>query len=175
MSTIIWKSTGVANELGEEKGKSLWTQKEYKDIEESYYKRALPAKENISTDVLIIGAGMAGVLIAQALVERGKTVVVIDKNKTGGVITRNTTAKVSSQHDLIFDKLLKTKGEARAREYAMSNQRAITKYKELIKKHNINCDFEVLPSYIYTLTDEAKIKKEVEAAKRLGIPASFTR
>jgi Rieske Fe-S protein len=69
---------------------------------------------------------------------------------------------------------LRYKGEERAREYAMSNQMAIQKYEEICNQLHIDCDYEVLPNYIYTLDNETRIQQEVAAAKKVGLPASYT-
>ena len=53
-------------------------------------------------------------------------------------------------HGLIYSKLLSYKGEERAWQYATSNQRAIDQYQEIIQDLQIDCDYEVLPNYIYT-------------------------
>jgi glycine/D-amino acid oxidase-like deaminating enzyme/nitrite reductase/ring-hydroxylating ferredoxin subunit len=177
---ILWKENGTFKEEGMERGESLWIQRQYLDngIEagKSNSEILRPAlKNDISTEVAVIGGGLAGVLIACFLQQRGIPVVVLECRKTGGGITKNTTAKITSQHSLIYKKLITYKGEQRAWEYARANQLAIDKYDELINELNIDCDFEVLPNYIYTLEDEQKIRQEVEAALKLGLPATFTR
>lgn len=129
---------------------------------------------DIQTDVTVIGAGLAGVLTAYYLQEQGLTVAVLECKEAGRGITLNTTAKITSQHGLIYQKLVRYKGEERARQYGMANQIAIQRYQEIMKQLNINCDFEILPNYIYTLDNESRIQKEVEAARRIGLPAHFT-
>jgi glycine/D-amino acid oxidase-like deaminating enzyme/nitrite reductase/ring-hydroxylating ferredoxin subunit len=131
--------------------------------------------EKINTDVAVIGGGLAGILTAYLLQERGLSVVVLECNEVGSGMTKNTTAKITSQHGLIYDKLLNCKGEERAWEYAMANQKAIEMYEEIIKNNQIDCEFERLPNYIYSKENERKIRQEVEAAKRLGLPAELTR
>ena len=183
---IVWKEYGRFKEEGIERGESLWVQKQYRNNKAEDYNKPIGNKSRsetlhpslmgeISTEVAVIGGGLAGVLIAYLLQSRGVPVVVLECRNAGGGVTKNTTAKISSQHDLIFKKLITYKGEQRAREYAMANQMAIEKYKEIIKEHSIDCDFEVLPNYLYTLDNEQKIRQEVDAALRLGLPASFTK
>ena len=182
----LWKEYGTFKEEGIERGESLWVQKQYRDkkaeennkiVENNLSSETLrpSLKGEISTEVAVIGGGLAGVLIAYLLQSRGVKVVVLECRKVGGGVTKNTTAKITSQHSLIYKKLITYKGEQRAREYAMANQLAIDKYKDIIKKLQIDCDYEVLPSYIYTLDNEQKIRQEVDAALRLGLPASFTK
>ena len=130
-------------------------------------------KEDIKTDVLIIGAGMAGILTGYMLKQSGKEVVLIDAAEVVSGNTKNTTAKITSQHGLIYHKLISEFGEEKARQYAKANQLAIKKYKEIIKEEEIDCDFEEKSAYIYSLNEIDSLKKEVEAANKVGINAEF--
>ena len=130
-------------------------------------------KGDIKTDILIIGAGIAGILIGYFLKQNGREVVLIDKSEIASGNTRNTTAKITSQHDLIYNKLIQEFGEEKAKQYARANELAIRKYREIIKERKIECDFEELPAYIYSLNDTDLLKKEVDAARHLGIDAEY--
>ena len=130
-------------------------------------------KGDIKTDILIIGAGITGILIGYFLKQSGREVVLIDKSEIARGNTRNTTAKITSQHDLIYNTLIEEFGEEKAKQYAYANELAIKKYEEIIKERKIDCDFEKVPAYIYSLNETDKIIKEVEAAKKLGIDAEF--
>ena len=173
----IWKEKGTFHESGKERSESLWIQKQYRyDESEAGKQQARPALQGeISTEVAVIGAGLAGILTAYLLQERGIPVVVIECQEAGSGMTRNTTAKISSQHNLIYRKLMMYKGEARTWEYAMANQKAIEMYEEIISKLEIDCDYQILPNYVYTLDNETRIKQEVEAARRVGLPAVLTK
>ena len=129
--------------------------------------------EDIECDAAIIGAGMAGLLIAYMLNRSGRKVVLIDAKNIASGNTKNTTAKITSQHDLIYNKLIKEFGEEKARQYAKANELAIKKYKEIIDEENIDCDFEEKDAYIYSLNDTQNIKDECEAAKKLELDAEL--
>ena len=129
--------------------------------------------KDIKTDILVIGAGIAGILTAYMLKKNGRDVILIDSDKTACGNTKNTTAKITSQHGLIYDKLISEFGEEKARQYAKANELAIKIYKEIIEEREIDCDFEEKPAYIYSINDVDIIKKEVEAANKLGINAEF--
>lgn len=131
--------------------------------------------KHIHRDVIVVGAGMAGLLIAYYLKEQGKDVLVLEADKIASGQTERTTAKITSQHDLKYSQLIKKVGVKKARMYAQANEAAIREYEHLIEKKNIDCGFERVPSYLYTLQDEGVLKKEAEAAYFLGIPAFFTR
>ena len=90
--------------------------------------------KDIKTDVLVIGAGIAGILTAYMLRENGKEVVLIDKDEVCSGNTKNTTAKITSQHDLIYDKLISEFGLDMAKQYAKANELAIEKYEKIIKE-----------------------------------------
>ena len=107
------------------------------------------------------------------LKQKGRDVVLIDAAEIASGNTKNTTAKITSQHDLIYSKLISEFGEEKARQYAKANELAIKKYKEIIEDKRIECDFEEKPAYVYSLNEVDVLKEEVEAAKNLGIDAEF--
>lgn len=146
--------------------KSVWS--------ESYkFRKREALNKDIKTDVLVIGAGIAGILTAYMLKQKGRDVVLIDAAEIASGNTKNTTAKITSQHDLIYSKLITEFGEEKARQYAKANELAIKKYKEIIEDKRIECDFEEKPAYVYSLNEVDVLKEEVEAAKKLGIDAEF--
>jgi glycine/D-amino acid oxidase-like deaminating enzyme/nitrite reductase/ring-hydroxylating ferredoxin subunit len=163
----IWKANGSFSNCAKERGESIWTQA--KEIKTN---KSLPG--DMTVEVAVIGAGLAGVLTAYMLQQKGISVVVLECYETGSGITKNTTAKITSQHGLIYQKLLRYKGEERAKAYAMANQMAVQKYEDMIQQHHIECDFNKLPNYIYTLDNENRIQQEIQAVKRIGLPASLT-
>jgi len=125
------------------------------------------------TEVAVIGAGMAGVLIASALQEAGKRVVVLEAGRIASGQTRNTTAKITSQHGAIYRKLTDSLGEDSARQYAMANEAALAEYRRIIDENGIDCDFEEQSAYVYGDDPEA-LRAEAEGAAALGLPTSFT-
>ena len=60
-----------------------------------------PLRSDLKTDVLIIGGGMAGLLCAYRLAQAGVDYALVEANRIGCGITKNTTAKITSQHGLI--------------------------------------------------------------------------
>ena len=130
-------------------------------------------RENIKCDILVIGAGMAGLLTAYMLEKSGRDVIVIDAKSIGSGVTKNTTAKITCQHDLIYNKLIKEFGEEGALQYAKANELAIKRYKEIIEEKNIDCDFEYKDSYVYSLNSTKNIEDEYDSAKKLGIDAEL--
>lgn len=130
---------------------------------------------DIETDVAIAGGGIAGILAAWQLSQAGLKVAIVEKNKIIENTTGNTTAKLTSQHNLIYDFLIKKHGKETAQAFADANQQAISDIKQLSEELNIQCDFEPGDTYVYTERDDKleAIEAEVEATKSLGLPASF--
>ena len=131
-----------------------------------------PLQGDITADVAVIGAGLCGVLIADALQRSGCQVVVLEATRIASGQTRNTTAKITSQHGLIYHKLITTLGEHKARQYAQANESAIVEYRRIIDERGIDCDFEEQKNYVYGM-DKAGLEAEAESALKLGLNASF--
>ena len=129
---------------------------------------------DIKTDVAVIGAGLAGCLTAYCLQREGLSVAVLEAARVGSGQTRGTTAKITSQHGLIYDRLITQLGPEGARLYARANQQAIDQYEELIARENIDCDFRRLPAYLYTTVSPTAVQREWSAAAQLGLPARLT-
>ena len=129
--------------------------------------------QNIETDAAVIGGGMAGILIADALKTAGRQVVVLEADRIAGGQTQNTTAKITAQHGMIYGKLIRSFGEQRAKQYAQANQEAVSAYRALIGTRRIDCDFEARDAFLYG-DDLPALSAEAEAAARLGLPADLT-
>ena len=128
-------------------------------------------KGDARCDVLIIGGGIAGILTAFMLKKAGVDCMLIEAKEICSGISKNTTAKITIQHGLIYDKIIKKYGIEKAKLYLEAQMRAMREYSELCKE--ISCDYEIQDSYVYSLGDTSKITDEVAALKRLGVNAKF--
>ncbi len=128
-------------------------------------------KEEIKTDVLIIGGGITGILCGYSLKKAGVDCVVAEADEICSGITENTTAKITYHHSAIYDKMIKRYGIDAAKLYLSAQREALEKYRNL--SHEIECDFEETTSYVYSLRDRIKIEKEVTALEKIGCSASF--
>lgn len=124
-------------------------------------------KGNQKTDVLIIGGGIAGILCAHFLQEKGVDYALLEGRTIGSGITKNTTAKITAQHGLIYHKLWKSGGAEQAALYFKANQEAVETYAALCRE--IDCDFERKTAYVYSLDNRRKLEKEAEALSKIGL------
>ncbi len=126
---------------------------------------------DMNTDVLIIGGGLCGVLCAYMLHTAGVDYVLTEADSICSGVTGSTTAKITLQHGLIYQKLLKQFGYERAKQYLQANQAALEQYALLCR--SIDCDYEQRDSYVYSLDSRADIEQEVSALNRLGVNAEL--
>ncbi|MGN0158410.1 MAG: FAD-dependent oxidoreductase [Brotaphodocola sp.] len=126
-------------------------------------------KDDRTTDVLIIGGGMAGILCAYMLEQAGMDYMLVEAETVCSGMTENTTAKLTVQHGLIFHRLIQKFGAEKARMYLDANQEALREYEQLCR--NIDCDFEKKDSFVYSMDRPEILNQEIEAMRRLNLPA----
>ena len=123
------------------------------------------------TDVLIVGGGMAGILCAYFFQEKGIDYLLAEGRTICSGVTKNTTAKITSQHGLMYQKLLKDMGIEKTGMYLKANQEALQTYEELCQ--NIDCNYESKASYVYSIDNFTKIEQELRALEKVGFKAGF--
>ena len=126
---------------------------------------------DIKTDVLIIGGGMAGLLCAYQLHQAGVPYVLAEADTICSGVTKNTTAKLTIQHGLIYHKLLGRFGNERTKGYLSAQEEALKRYRTLCRK--IDCDYEEADSYVYARDNLRNTERELDALHRLGFPGEF--
>jgi glycine/D-amino acid oxidase-like deaminating enzyme/nitrite reductase/ring-hydroxylating ferredoxin subunit len=126
---------------------------------------------DLQVDVTIVGAGITGITTAYLLTQKGLKVAVVDAGRILQGTTGHTTAKITAQHDLIYDELIEHFGKDNAKLYYEANNEALQFIKQTIAEHEIDCQFTEEDAYVYTSSDEyvEKIQKEFKAYQALGI------
>ncbi|HWP96556.1 MAG TPA: FAD-dependent oxidoreductase [Syntrophomonadaceae bacterium] len=154
---------------------------EFSDVPSPYWIASTPETnypvldKDIEVDVAIAGGGIAGITSAYLLSKEGMKVAVLEADRILQGTTGHTTAKITSQHSLIYARLLKEMGEELSRQYAEANEAAIHMISKIVDEHDIDCNFVWRPAYLYTQSDDyvKQIEEEAQAGERLGIMASI--
>jgi len=127
------------------------------------------------TEVAVVGGGIAGVTAALLLAEEGCEVTLIEMDRIGRGATGHTTAKVTSQHGMVYDSLVSKMGERKARAYGEANQAALELIARWVEDWGIDCDWRRRPAYAYVLSRSQadRAAREAETAAGLGLPAGL--
>jgi glycine/D-amino acid oxidase-like deaminating enzyme/nitrite reductase/ring-hydroxylating ferredoxin subunit len=127
--------------------------------------------EDIKPDVCVIGAGIAGLSVALALVQEGRDVLVIDQGPIGGGQTARTSAHLASALDDHFYVLEKHFGKAGAKICAESHAAAIDAIEKNVRSLQIDCQFRRVDGYLWAPPGESEreLDKELDAARRAGL------
>ena len=124
----------------------------------------------VRTDVLVIGGGLAGLLTARELQQRGVDVVLVEKDRICSATTAHTTAKITAQHGQIYHKLIRSIGTQGATQYYRANAEASERLKELCRRFGV--PMEGKNNFVYS-SSRQKLGDELSALHKLGIPAIF--
>ena len=130
-----------------------------------------PLRENIRTDVCIVGAGISGLSTAYTLVRDGRKVVVIDDGLVGRGMTGRTTAHIVNALDDRYYEIEKLHGEEGSRLAAESHTAAIDRVEEIVRSEKIECRFERVDGYLFEPPNEPidNLRQEFEACQRAGV------
>lgn len=109
--------------------------------------------KDIECDVLIIGGGMAGLSVAYHMMNSGKNIVLIEKDKCGMGATSKNTGKLTWMQDLIYSRLSKNYNSDVAKLYLDSQMEAIDIVKEIVNKNKIECHLTKTKSYVFSYND----------------------
>ena len=151
--------------VADERTKSLWMDTRV---------AAAPSLDgNQSADVVVVGAGIAGLSTAYELSKRGRKVIVLDRGKIGLGMTARTTAHLASALDDRYAKLISARSVDVARLAYQSQAAALDRIEAIQKNEGIKCDFRRLDGYLFLApgTPASDLDDELAACKQAGVPA----
>ena len=147
---------------------SLWQKRASENAIPGYE----PLHGDITTDVLIVGGGLAGLLTAHTLWHAGVEFHLAEADRLMSGTSGSTTGKITALHGAIYDRLIREFGTAAARRYYDANAEAADEYRRLCAGKD--CDYRECDAFVYSVGDAAKIKREYNAMRHLGIPAEMS-
>lgn len=129
----------------------------------------------VNADVVIVGAGLAGLCAALELARQGTKVVVLERGFAGyGASSRNAGYLAGGQ-GLKYDRFLGTIGTENARQIMRFYEQGVRFAEEMFEEHEIDCDYSrtgliragIDPS------QEPKLRKAMRIEAELGLPSVF--
>ena len=100
-------------------------------------------QESITTDIAIVGGGIAGIVSAYLLAKAGKKIILLDAGKLIDGATGYTTAKITAQHNLLYSEFIETIGAEQAKLYYEANSGGLKFIQETASELGIACDLTI--------------------------------
>ena len=136
---------------------------------------APPLTGDIEADVVVVGAGMAGICAALRLASSGLRVVVLEANIFGGSSTGRSAGFLTPDSELELSQLIRRFGPAGARDLWGVPVRGIELILDTVRTHGIACD--LLPQDSLYLgkgaSGRAAVREEAEARRSLDFPSTL--
>lgn len=132
-----------------------------------------PLERDVRTDVAIVGAGITGALVADALIREGVGVVVLDRRDLGQGSTAASTALLQYDLDIPLSRLERIVGRESARRAYRVGVEAIDNLEQLARE--LRVDFERVPSLYYTRSRArvSALRRELEARRAAGFDVEW--
>ncbi len=132
-------------------------------------------KENIETDILIVGGGITGALMANQCIEDGYKTTLIDRREIANGSSSATTSMLQYEIDTPLYKLIEMIGKEGAEANYWAGIESIKTLGEIVKKIKSDCGFEVKESLFYAAfkKDLPDLIKEFEARKAAGFEVTW--
>lgn len=123
-------------------------------------------------DVVVLGAGIAGLMTARLLLAEGASVAIIEAGVVASGVTGYTTAKVTALQRTTLSEITDRHGSERAAMYAAANAAAVETTARLVDEDGIECEFERAAACTYTEddTEVAAVEAEHQACSEAGLP-----
>jgi glycine/D-amino acid oxidase-like deaminating enzyme/nitrite reductase/ring-hydroxylating ferredoxin subunit len=124
-----------------------------------------------SADVVVVGAGIAGLSVAYHLLRAGRSVLVLERAAVGAGETGRSSAHLADALDDRYHLLERAHGRTGARLAAESHRAAIESIAAIAAQEGIECGFERLDGYLFSYAEDSprELEREYAAARRAGL------
>lgn len=132
-------------------------------------------REDMETEVLIIGGGITGSLIAHQCISEGYQTMLVDKREIASGSTSATTSMLQYEIDVPLYQLIDKIGEEGAVSSYQACYHAIDRLGQVVRDVKSDCGFKKKDSLYFSAfkKDGAWLKKEFETRKKYGFPVQW--
>ena len=154
--------------VADERSKSFW-------MDDASVVEAPPLKTDENCDVVVIGAGIAGLSTAYELSRFGRSVIVIDRGRIGCGMTARTTAHLATELDDFYSELTRVRGENEARIYYDSQVAAVNRIEAICRDEGNDADFARVDGFLFAAEEghRADLEEEYQACVKIGVDVEW--
>ncbi len=134
---------------------------------------------SLSADVLVVGAGITGVMSAYLLKRAGLSVALLERERLATGDSGHTTAHLTCVTDKRLHQLVSDFGEQHAKATWDAGMAAIDEIERIAREENMACEFCRVPGYLHAPVSggqsdqRAKLKKDAKFATQFGFDAAY--
>ena len=134
-----------------------------------------PLEEDKICDVVVVGAGITGALVAFHLCQAGISTILIDKRDVGTGSTSGSTGLLQYEVDVPLRKLIRQVGAPKANRSYLLCLEALRKLQAIAKTHRIKCEMAPRPSLFLARSPQeiSGLKEEACLRKKIGLKVNF--
>ncbi|SRR5579875_250004 len=132
-----------------------------------------PLAADIKADIVVVGAGMAGLSAALRLADLGSRLVLLDRNICGGSSTGKSAGFLTPDSELDLSQILRRFGREGARHLWQVPEKGVALVRDTVRTYDIECDF-ITEDSLFLANDRAgadEVREEAEARRQLGYPS----
>lgn len=134
-----------------------------------------PLPPGARADIVVVGAGISGALVAEALTRQGRRVLVLDRRPPVRGSTPASTAMIQHEIDLPLTRHIRSMGRPAAEAVWRRSVAAVNDLVALVDRLGIDCAMQAKKA-LYLAGDEMgarALKSEAEARQAAGIEAEY--
>jgi glycine/D-amino acid oxidase-like deaminating enzyme len=126
-----------------------------------------------AADVVVVGAGITGLMTAVLLARAGREVLVLEAHTAGAGTTGNTTAKISLLQGLKLSKIVAKHGPKIARQYLEGNREGQSWLVQHCETHGLSVQREDAYTYAQSAKGRPPARAELAACEAAGLDAEW--
>jgi glycine/D-amino acid oxidase-like deaminating enzyme len=139
---------------------------------------AAPARADTApaeAEVVVIGAGVVGLVVAAGLHRAGRQVVVLDRHGVGGVTSRGSTGKLTALQGTTCATIADLRGPAEAEAYATAARLGVAGLQALVQELELDVAMQVADDHVVARDESglSSCQQVLDAARAAGLPVRW--